>query len=102
MEECKPVSTPMIIGCKLSKDDEANEADQKIYRSMIGSLLYVTTSRPNIMQVVGFVARFQASPKETHVLEIKIFSRYMKGTLDFVLWYPHSDELILEAYTNED
>ena len=59
MEDCKPVSTPMITGCKLSKDDESKEVDQKLYRSMIGSLLYVTTSRLDVMQVVGLVARFQ-------------------------------------------
>jgi hypothetical protein len=63
MEDCKPVSTPMVIGCKLSKDDESKEADQRLYRSMIGILLYVTTSRPDVMQVVGQVARFQASTK---------------------------------------
>ena len=64
MEDCKPVSTPMIIGCKLSKDDESKEVDQKLCRSMIGNLLYVTTSRPDVMQAVGLMARFQANPKE--------------------------------------
>ena len=53
MEDYKPVSTPMVTGCKLSKDDESNEADQRKYRSMIGSLLYVTALRPDIMQAVG-------------------------------------------------
>ena len=71
MVDCKPLSTPMITGCKLSKDDESKEVDQKMYKSMIGSLLYVTTSRPDVMQAVGLVARFQANPKEAHVLEIK-------------------------------
>ena len=49
MEDCKPVSTPMITGCKLSKDDESKEVDQRLYRSMIGSLLYVTASKPDVM-----------------------------------------------------
>ena len=71
MEDCKLVSTPMITGCKLRKDDESKEVDQKMYRSIIGSLLNVTTSRPDVMQVVGLVARFQVNPKEAHVLEIK-------------------------------
>ena len=52
MEYCKPVSTPMIIGYKLSKDDESKEVDQRLYRSMIGSLLYVIASRPDGMQAV--------------------------------------------------
>ena len=71
MEDCKLVSTPMITGCKLSKDDESKEVDQNMYRSMIGSLMYVTTLRPHVMQGVRLVARFQANPKEAHVLEIK-------------------------------
>lgn len=71
MEDCKLVSTPMVTCCKLSKDDASNEVDQKLYRSMIGSLLYVTTSRPNVMQVVEVVSIFQFAPKETHVQAIK-------------------------------
>jgi hypothetical protein len=72
MEDYKPVSTPMVISCNLIKDDESKEEDQRIYRSMIGSLLYATTSRPYVMQVVREVAIFQATPKETHVLEVMI------------------------------
>jgi hypothetical protein len=52
MEDCKPVSTPMVIGCKLSKDDESKEADQRLYISMIGSILYVITSRLDVMQAL--------------------------------------------------
>ena len=63
MEECKPVCTPMVIGYKLSYDDEANEVYQKLYRSMIGIRLYVIASIPDIMQVVGLVTVFQYSPK---------------------------------------
>ena len=84
MEECKPVSTPMIIGCKLSKDDEFKEVDQRLYRSMIASLLYVTTSRPDIMQKVGQVERLQATPKETHVLLVKRTFMHLKGIVPTV------------------
>jgi hypothetical protein len=63
MEDCKPVTTPMQTSCKLRKDDDSKSTDQRKYRSMIGSLLYVTTSRPDVMQEVGQVARFQASTK---------------------------------------
>jgi hypothetical protein len=58
IEDCKPVSTLMVIGCKLSKDDESKEVDQRLYISIIDNLLYVTTSRPDVMQEVGQVARF--------------------------------------------
>lgn len=102
MEDCKRVSTPMITGCKLSKDDESKEVDKKLYRSMIGSLLYVTSSRPDAMQEVGLVARFQANPKEAHVLAIKWIFRYLKGTTKFGLWYPKGNELTLVVYTDAD
>ena len=95
MEDCKPVCTHMITGCKLSKDDEANELYQKLYRSMIGSMPYVTTSRLDIMQDVGIVARFQSTPKQTHVQALKRIFRYLKGNLDHGLWYPYSSELKL-------
>jgi hypothetical protein len=88
MEGCAPVSTPMVTGCKLRKEDESKEANQTLYRSMIGILLYVTDSRPDIMQEVGLVGRFQDAPKETHVQAVKKIFRYLKGTLDFGLWYP--------------
>jgi hypothetical protein len=63
MEDSKPMGTPMVTGCKLSKNDDSLDVDQRSYRSMIGSLLYITTSRPDIMHVVGRVGRFQSAPK---------------------------------------
>jgi hypothetical protein len=59
----KPVGTPMVIGCKLSKDDDSPNVDQRSYRSMIGSMLYITASHPDIIHVVGMVGRYQAAPK---------------------------------------
>ena len=63
MEDCKPILTLMVIGCKLSIDDSSKDVDQRLYRSMIGIFLYVTASRPDVMQEVGQVARFQSAPK---------------------------------------
>jgi hypothetical protein len=102
MEDCSPVSTLMITGCKLSKDNESPKANQTLYRSMIGALLYVTTSRRDIMQVVGLVARFQSAPKETHVQAVKRIFKYLKGTLDFGLWYSRSKDFTLTTYTDAD
>jgi hypothetical protein len=102
LEDCKPVSTPMTVGCKLRKEDESKVVDPKHYRSMIGSLLYVTTSRPNVKQVVGMVARFQTTPKESHVQAVKIIFRYLKGTIDLGLWYPSKDSFTLKAYSDAD
>jgi hypothetical protein len=58
MEDSKPVGTPMVTGCKLSKDHDSPNVDQSSYRSMIGNLLYITASRPDIMHVVGMVGRY--------------------------------------------
>ena len=58
MEESKPVTTPMVTSCKWSKNDEYLEVDHTMYRSMIGSLLYVIATRPDVMQAVGVVSRF--------------------------------------------
>jgi hypothetical protein len=58
MEDSSPVSTPMVVGCKLSKDDISPDVDQRTYRSMIGSLLYITASHPDIMQAVGMVGHY--------------------------------------------
>ena len=73
MEESKHVSTPMATGCKLRKDDESLEVDHTMYRSMIGSLLYLTATILNVMQVVVVVSKFQLVPKETHVVAVKEF-----------------------------
>jgi hypothetical protein len=67
MEDCKPVITPMQTSCKLRKDDDLKSTYQRKYNSMIGNLLFVTTSRPDVMQEVGHVAQFKAVLKESHV-----------------------------------
>jgi len=69
---------------------------------MIGSLLYVTTSQPDVMQVVGQVARFQPAPKESHIIAIKRILRYLKGTIEYGLWYPKGNNLIIQAFTDAD
>lgn len=69
---------------------------------MIGSLLYVTASRPDVKQAVGMVVRFQSKPKESHVLAVKRIFRYLKGTIDLGLWYPSKDSLTFRAYSDVD
>jgi hypothetical protein len=69
---------------------------------MIGCLIYVTKSKPDVTQAVGQVARFQAAPKESHVLEVKRIFRYLKGKKEFGLWYPRGKDLSLIAYTDVD
>eukprot|EP00253_Pinus_taeda_P029828 PITA_29828 len=102
MEYSKPVCTPMVTGCSLSANDESAAVHQPTYRSMIGSLLYLTGTRPDIMHVVGMVGRFQANPKETHLQGVKRIFKYLQGTQNYGLWYPRDADLTLHAYTNAD
>jgi hypothetical protein len=85
MDDSTPMSTPMVTGCKLRKNDDSPNVDQSSYRSMIGNLLYITTSRPHIMHVVGMVGRYQATPKHIHLLVVKRIFRYLKGTMNYGL-----------------
>lgn len=85
MKYCKLVDTPMVTGCKLSKANESTLANQTKYRSMIGSLLSLIASRPEIMQALCMVAKFQVAPKETHVKAVTRIFRYLKYTMDYGL-----------------
>ena len=102
MEDSKHVGTPMVTGCKLSKDDDSPDVDQSSYRSMIGSLLYITTSRPDIMHAVGMVGRYKSAPKQSHLLAVKRIFRYLKETMTYGLWYPRNQNLQLNAYSDVD
>ena len=87
---------------KLDMDEKGKPVDQTKYRSMIGSLLYLTASRPDIMYSVYLCARFQACPKESHLNAVKIIFRYLKGTIDISLWYAKSDNFELICYSDTD
>ena len=102
MEDSKPVCTPMVTGCSLSENDESAAVHQATYRSMIGSLLYLTGTRPDIMHAVGIVGRFQTNPKETHLQAVTRIFKYLQGTQNYGLWYPRDTDLTLHAYTDAD
>src|SRR4051812_40429632 len=87
-DDLKGGKTPMPLKCQLDLNPNGKEVDQREYRSMIGSLLYLCASRPDIMLSVGMCARFQAAPKESHVVAIKRIFRYLVHTPNFGLWYP--------------
>eukprot|EP00253_Pinus_taeda_P034504 PITA_34504 len=91
MEDSKPVCTPMVIGCSLIANNESAVVHQPTYRSMIGSLLYLTGTRPDIRHAVGIVGRFQANPKETHLQVVKRIFKYLQGTQNYGLWYPKAE-----------
>ncbi|KAJ9545014.1 hypothetical protein OSB04_024721 [Centaurea solstitialis] len=102
MNDGKPASTPMETHKHLTADVEGEEVDVHQYRSMIGSLIYVTTSRPNIMFAVCVCARFQVRPKESHLHAVKRIFKYLKGQPKLGLWYPNDNSFDLVAYTDSD
>ncbi|GKC98793.1 putative ribonuclease H-like domain-containing protein [Tanacetum coccineum] len=95
-------STPMETSKPLMKDENAEDVDVHLYRSMIGSLMYLTSSRPDIMFVVCACARFQVTPKVSHLYVVKRIFRYLKGQPKLGLWYPKDSPFDLEAYTDSD
>ena len=86
----------------LNQDEGGKMVDQTLYHSMIGSLLYLTASRPNILFSVCMCARFQANPKETHLIAVKRILRYLKHTPNIGLWYPKGARFQLVGYSNSD
>nr|GFB38677.1 uncharacterized mitochondrial protein AtMg00810-like [Tanacetum cinerariifolium] len=86
----------------LMKDENAKDVDVHLYRSMIGSLMYLTSSRPDIMFVVCACARFQVTPKVSHLHVVKRTFRYLKGQPKLGLWYHKDLPFDLEAYTDSD
>ncbi|GJV95351.1 putative ribonuclease H-like domain-containing protein [Tanacetum coccineum] len=98
----KTTITPMETKMALTKDDEVDEVDVHIYRSMIGSLMYLTASRPDIMFAVCACSRFQVTPKTSHLNVVKRIFKYLKGKPNLGLWYPKESSFNLEAYSDSD
>ena len=92
----------MATGNKLDPDKEGKCVDIKTYRGMIGSLLYLTATRPEILFSVCACARFQANPKEPHFLAVKIIFRYLRQTQNLGLFYAKSYEFDLRGYSDSD
>ncbi|GJS71215.1 putative ribonuclease H-like domain-containing protein [Tanacetum coccineum] len=98
----KTASTPIETQKPLVKDEEASDVDVHLYRSMIGSLMYLTASRPDIMFAVCACSRFQVTPKTSHLHVVKRIFRYLKGKPKLGLWYPRVSSFDLEAYSDSD
>ncbi|GJU91387.1 putative ribonuclease H-like domain-containing protein [Tanacetum coccineum] len=100
--EVKNASTPMETQKPLLKDEDGEEVDVHMYSSMIGSLMYLTSSRPDIMFAVYACARYQVNPKVSHLHAVKRIFRYLKGQLKLGLWYLKDSPFDLVAYTDSD
>jgi hypothetical protein len=102
MANCKPVSTPMIQGQKLIKEDRAPKTDGKAYRSLVGSLLYLTATRPDILFAVNYLSRFMQNPSQIHFLAAKRVLRYLKGTVGFGMHFVKSSSVNLVGFSDSD
>ncbi|GJX34308.1 putative ribonuclease H-like domain-containing protein [Tanacetum coccineum] len=100
--DVKTASTTIDMEKPLVKDGDADDFDVHLYRSMIGSLMYLTSSRPDIMFAVCACARFQVTPKTSHLLVVKRIFRYLKCKPTLGLWYSRNSPFELVAYTDSD
>ena len=102
LESASFVRTPMSPTVKLTVDLLGKSVDSSLYRSMIGSLLYLTASRPDISYSVGVCARYQTNPKESHMIALKRIIKHVKTTVDFGVWYSKDINDVLAGYSDTD
>ncbi|GKD70301.1 retrovirus-related pol polyprotein from transposon TNT 1-94, partial [Tanacetum coccineum] len=101
-DSCDPVDTPMMEKSKLDEDKEGKAVDPSHYRGMIGTLLYLTASRPDLQFAICMCARYQARPTEKHLNAVKRIFRYLKGTVHRGLWYLKDSSIALTAFADAD
>eukprot|EP00253_Pinus_taeda_P011870 PITA_11870 len=102
MQDSKAAVTPTVMGLKLIKEDISKDFDPSLYKSIVGSLMYLTATRPDIMFAVSLISRFMERPKEAHWQETKRILRYVKGTKRFGILYTSSESSDLVGYTDSD
>ena len=102
LESTSSVRTPMNKNVKLTIDLLGKSVNSSLYRGMIGSLLYLTTNRPDISYSVGVCARYQANPKESHMIVLKRIIKYVKTTVDFGVWYSKDRNDVFAGYSDAD
>ena len=102
MKDCNPVNTPSEFGMNLNKDNGGNKVDDTLYKQIVGSLLYLTTTRPDIMHVVSVISRYMECHIEIHLLAAKRIFRYLQGTKEFGLFYKNGEKSDLFGFTDSD
>ncbi|XP_021985929.1 uncharacterized mitochondrial protein AtMg00810-like [Helianthus annuus] len=102
MSDTAPMSTPLATNHGINPDLTGEKVDETIYRSMIGSLMYLTASRPDIMYPTCLAARYLSSLRASHMSIVKRILRYLKGTPSLGLWYPKNGDFKLEGYSDLD
>lgn len=102
MRDCNPTATPAEAGLKLVKDPQGERVDNTLYKQIVGSLMYLTGTRPDIMHVVSLISRFMECPKEMHLAAAKRILRYLKGTIDYGIMYKNGEKSELFGFTDSD
>ncbi|GJT71731.1 retrovirus-related pol polyprotein from transposon TNT 1-94 [Tanacetum coccineum] len=102
METYEPADTPMVEKSKLDEDPQGKAVDPTRYRGMIGTLMYLTASRPDLVFVVCMCARYQAKPTEKHLHAVKRIFQYLRGTINMDLWYLKDSCITLTAFADAD
>jgi hypothetical protein len=102
MENCKPVSTYMVLGQKQMKKDEAPKTDSKAYKSLVCSLLYLTSTRPDIVFNFNYLSRFMQDPGQIFFVVAKRVLRYLKGALEFGMHFVKSSSVKLVGFSDSD
>ncbi|GJR52886.1 retrovirus-related pol polyprotein from transposon TNT 1-94 [Tanacetum coccineum] len=102
MEKCDSIGTPMATKPKMDADLCETPVDQTRYHSMIGSLVYLTSSKPDIVQAVCYYPHYQARPMKKNLKEVKRIFRYLKGTTNMGLWYPKDSSFELTTFLEAD
>ncbi|XP_073303043.1 secreted RxLR effector protein 161-like [Primulina huaijiensis] len=102
MKNCNAASTPTEFGLKLTRDCEGKGVDSTIYTQIVGSLMYLTATRPDIMYSVSLISRYMESPTEMHLLAVKRILRYLQGTFEFGLFYKNGEKSDLLAFADSD
>ncbi|XP_059077974.1 secreted RxLR effector protein 161-like [Cryptomeria japonica] len=99
---CKSAPTPIVTGLKLSKDDKGANVNPTLYKKLVGSLMYLIATRPDIMFGVSLISRFMESPKVTHWNVGKRILKYVSGTKNYGIFYSRSNDFKLVGYTDSD
>eukprot|EP01018_Ginkgo_biloba_P013677 Gb_30759 [translate_table: standard] len=102
MQNNKATITPIAMGVKLSKEDERKKVDSTLYKSLVGSLKYLTAKRLDIMYAISLISRFMEDLHDTHLQAGKRILRYVKGTTNHGIFYEKNDALKLAGYTDSD
>ncbi|KAK6147456.1 hypothetical protein DH2020_018368 [Rehmannia glutinosa] len=102
MDNCKPINTPVECRIKLSKYDGEEKVDPTLYKSLVGSLRYLTCTRPDILYATGLISCYMKNPTTAHMKTAKRILRYLKGTINYGLFYSTTKDYKLVGYSDSD